>query len=188
MGTMTTEECSGPPPGLCPRPWGLPGLPTFCRSVSMIKLSPCSLAQRLWDVVPKGGTRRICKPWSLLGSPEMGCVQVVPRRRKQTLSGEQHQRTPQRTGLVEGTVQVCGGAGVRGAGMRGKAEDGGVRRQGSQEEEEKREGRWVYVGKRGWIVAEKRAPIHHTPGHLMADRQGTLATSSAFQSTSLFQV
>ena len=137
---------------------------------------------------PKEEPGGSANPGVCSGSPEKGCVQVVPRRRKQTLSGEQHQRTPQRTGLVVGTVQVCGGAGVRGAGMRGKAEDGGVRRQGSQEEEEKREGRWVYVGKRGWIVAEKRAPIHHTPGHLMADRQGTLATSSAFQSTSLFQV
>ena len=137
---------------------------------------------------PKEEPGGSANPGVCSGSPEMGCVQVVPRRRKQTLSGEQHQRTPQRTGLVEGTVQVCGGAGVRGAGMREKAEGGGVRRRGSQEEEEKREGRWVYVGKRGWIVAEKRAPIHHTPGHLMADRQGTLATGSAFQSTSLFQV
>ena len=53
--------------------------------------------------------------------------------------------------------------------MREKAEGGGVRRRGSQEEEEKREGRWVYVGKRGWIVAEKRAPIHilTAPGQLM---------------------
>ena len=51
----------------------------------------------------------------------------------------------------------------------------GVRRRGSQKKKEQREGRWVYVGKRGWIVAEKRAPIHHTPEHLMADRWGTLA-------------
>lgn len=34
---------------------GLPGLPTFCRSISTIKHSPRSLGQRPWDVVPKGG-------------------------------------------------------------------------------------------------------------------------------------
>lgn len=76
------------------------------------------------------------------------------------------------------------GSGHEGRGSERKQRVG---RRGSQEEEN-REGRWVYVGKRGWIIAEKRAPIHHTPGHLMANRQGTLATGSAFQSPSLFQV
>ena len=114
---------------------------------------------------PKEEPGGSANPGVCSGSPEMGCVQVVPRRRKQTLSGEQHQRTPQRTGLVEGTVQVCGGAGVRGAGMREKAEGGGVRRRGSQEEEEKREGRWVYVDKVVGILRIKYSYIWKVSGY-----------------------
>lgn len=51
---------------------GLPGLLTFCRSVNTIKLSPCSLGQRPWDVVPKGGTPGgSATPGVCPGSPEM---------------------------------------------------------------------------------------------------------------------